>query len=379
MKPCASTDILLLLSCASTENSFNNLIQKKSKIKLKDIAERAGVSVGTVDRVIHGRGEVNKTTRDNVLRIIEELGYRPNLLARSLALKKTYQITALLPLGKSAANPYWELPRAGIVKAANELHDYNIEVSLEYFSADDKKSFIKQSGQILLDKPDGIIFSPVFNDAALSFSNDCNKEGIPFILIDSNLEEANAIAYFGQNTIKSGYLSAKLMTYGLKDDATILTVNLTNSQSVTSHLRMRKKGFLDYINENKKAIKVIGVDIDMGEHNEPEKSLGKVFVENPQIEGVFVTNSRVHKVAEYLCTHENSNKLLLGYDLVEKNIEFLKKGEIDFLISQKPEEQGYKSVMALSNFVLTKQAIPRVNYSQIDIITKENIEFYNNI
>ena len=354
------------------------LKKKKNKIKIKDIAELAGVSAGTVDRVIHSRGEVNKHTREKVLRIIEELGYRPNLLARSLALKKTYRIIALLPSGKKAGNPYWDLPKEGIMKAADELDDYNIEVTVKHFNVQKKNSFTRQYKNILATKPDGVIFSPVFSEQALAFGNECNRENIPFVLIDSNLEEAKAVGYFGQHTYQSGYLSAKLMSYGLSDDATILIVSLVNTREVSSHLRKRKKGFLDFMSEHRKTIKTICLDIDLAEEHEPETSLQKAFDENPGIEGVFATNSRVHKVAEYMCRNDLCNMLLVGYDLVEKNVEYLKKGYIDFLISQKPEEQGYKSVMALSNFILVKQNIPRVNYSPIDIITKENIEFYNN-
>lgn len=367
------------MPCTNTVTEFSTLDKKKNKIKLKDIAEIAGVSVGTVDRVLHGRGEVNKITSENVLRIIEELGYRPNLLARSLALKKTYQIIALLPSGSENSNPYWELPKAGVIKAANELGDYNIEVGLRHFNAAKRDSFVKQFKSILLEKPDGVVFSPVFTKQALDFSVACNEDNIPFILIDSNLEEAEAVGYFGQNTIQSGYLAAKLMSYGVSENAVILIVNLANTQSVTSHLRRRKKGFLSSIHENRKAIKTISIDIDLAEDDEPSKSLQQVFDENPKIEAVFVTNSRVHKVAEFLCAHDRCETLLLGYDLVDKNIEYLKKGYIDFLISQKPEEQAFKSLMALANYLLTKENIPRVNYSQIDIIMKENIEFYNNI
>lgn len=339
----------------------------------------AEVSVGTVDRVIHSRGEVNELTRKKVLRIIEDLGYRPNLQARSLALKKTYKITALLPSGKKTGNPYWALPRAGIIKAANEMADFNTEVSLKYFTTNDRTSFIKQYKSILKDKPDGVIFSPIFNKQALDFSIACNQEEIPFVLIDSNIEEADALSYFGQNTFQSAYLAAKLMTYGLGENACILIVNLTNTGSITSHLQKRKKGFLASLKKNGKSIKTINADIDLADKSEPGKSLKKVFSENPQIEGVFVTNSRVHLVANFMCKNNICNTLLVGYDLVSKNIEHIKKGNIDFLICQKPEEQGYKSVKALSNFLLTKQDTPRVNYSQIDIITKENIEFYNNI
>jgi LacI family transcriptional regulator len=67
------------------------------KIRIKDIAKRAQVSVGTVDRVLHNRGEVSEETRTLVNNIINELEYKPNLIASSLASKKPFQIGVLLP------------------------------------------------------------------------------------------------------------------------------------------------------------------------------------------------------------------------------------------------------------------------------------------
>ncbi len=66
-------------------------------IRIKDVAERAGVSVGTVDRVLHQRGEVSPETREIVLKIIDELEYSPNLLASTLASSRTHNIAVLIP------------------------------------------------------------------------------------------------------------------------------------------------------------------------------------------------------------------------------------------------------------------------------------------
>ena len=62
--------------------------QNQRRATIKDIASLANVSIGTVDRVLHNRGEVNPDTRNRVMSFIEELGYTPNLIAKSLALKK---------------------------------------------------------------------------------------------------------------------------------------------------------------------------------------------------------------------------------------------------------------------------------------------------
>ena len=59
--------------------------QNTHKPRIKDIAKMAGVSEGTVDRVLHNRGEVSEKSKEAVLKVLEEIQYSPNLLARSLA------------------------------------------------------------------------------------------------------------------------------------------------------------------------------------------------------------------------------------------------------------------------------------------------------
>ncbi|MDE6147412.1 MAG: LacI family DNA-binding transcriptional regulator, partial [Bacteroidales bacterium] len=58
--------------------------KKQNNVTINDVALAAGVSKGTVDRVLHDRGEVSRKSRDKVLRAIEELGFSPNIYALSL-------------------------------------------------------------------------------------------------------------------------------------------------------------------------------------------------------------------------------------------------------------------------------------------------------
>ena len=87
-------------------------------------------------------------------------------------------------------------------------------------------------------------------------------------------------------------------------------------------------------------------------------------------------NSRVYHVAAYLEEKGLQNIRLIGYDLLPVNVEFLKKGLINFLISQKPEEQGYRGIMTLFGKIILKRDVPLVQYIPIDILTKENIDYY---
>ncbi len=197
---------------------------KKKKIRIKDVAKLANVSVGTVDRVLHNRGNVNEEKWEKVMKIIDELSYTPNLLAKSLALKKIIRIAVLIPEPYDSNNLYWEKPLDGINQAIQELSDYNVEIQIYKFNTLDKKSFINQSDIILNYKYDGIVFAPAFHEQSLAFFEKCNEEKIPVIFIDSTIEGVDVKSYFGQNAVQSDYLAAKLMSYGVQKNLCSHTV-----------------------------------------------------------------------------------------------------------------------------------------------------------
>lgn len=349
-----------------------------NKIRIKDIAQRANVSVGTVDRVLHNRGEVAVKTKEQVLSIIEELGYTPNLVAKSLALKKTYQIAALIP-DSANDNPYWEKPLIGIDQAFSEIKDFSSNVKIYTFNNNSEASF-KQAFKIISEeKPDGLVFTPVFFNAAHEIVEQCDELEIPYVFIDVNLDGCNNLAYFGQNSEQSGYVAARLMHYMLPEASHVLVIKPATKEGATHHLRKREKGFLSFFlsEANTKKILATSLEINISSRKHDE-SLSTIFNQHKNIDGIFVTNSRVFKVAQYIDNSEHKDILLIGYDLIQKNIDFLEKGIINFLIGQKPEEQGYKSILSLFSFLLSNKKTEKTNFSPIDIIMKENIDYYKN-
>jgi LacI family transcriptional regulator len=350
----------------------------QKRITIKDIANMANVSIGTVDRVLHNRGEVNAATRDRILSFVEELDYTPNLLAKSLALKRNFNIAVLVPEGDKSS-PYWTKPIAGIQKAIAELKDYNSNIAIVTFNPGDEQSFIGKFELILSEHPDGIIFAPHFQKASLQKIRDCENQGIPFILIDMNIEASSNLSYFGQDALQSGTVAAMLMHFGLPAGSKVLILKLGWNKAITPHLHRREEGFLKYfLKVEGHAIHTVSLSIDLSRKNEPDESLRATFSSHEDIAGVFVTNSRVHKVARYLARHKKSHIFLVGYDLTEDNLVYLRKGVIDFLICQKPEEQGYNSTMAMFDYLLTHKPVMKINYSPIDILAKENVDYYIN-
>ena len=347
------------------------------KIGVKDIAALAGISIGTVDRVLHNRGEVKEETRKKVLTIVEELGYKPNILARSLSTKKTTHIAIVIP-DSSDSNPYWEKPIQGIKKATEELESYNTTVSYVFFDASSEESFKDVLTNVCKHNPDGVILNPVFKSTSLHFIDIFNAQKIPYVFIDINIEGVANLGYFGQDAEQSGMVAARLMKSSLPSETNVLIVKQSDKKVFSQHIESRIVGFHKYFNQHtsNNHIKTITIEIDLLESGEPDKTLKRVFKEYPDVEGIFIPNSRTFKVADYLELNKNAGYVAIGYDLIDRNLEHLEKGNISYLISQKPEVQAYNAIVSLFNHLISKKEVVKKNYSPIDIIIKENIEYY---
>ena len=92
------------------------------KVRIKDIAEIANVSIGTVDRVIHNRGEVSPATREKIRKLLDEYNYKPDMIASSLALKREIRLAVVMP-GPVNDHAFWELPQRALIVPWTNFQD----------------------------------------------------------------------------------------------------------------------------------------------------------------------------------------------------------------------------------------------------------------
>nr|WKN37305.1 LacI family DNA-binding transcriptional regulator [Tunicatimonas sp. TK19036] len=346
-------------------------------VGVREIARRANVSIATVDRVIHNRTGVSEKTRKKIQGIIKDLNYQPNLLASRLASRKVYQFTTLIP-EVSEETDFWEAPLRGIKKAEKEISQYGVSMKKHFFDLNDKASFVQQTRKILESKVDGILLAPSFIEESMQLAQACQEREIPYVFINSDIPNQDSLCYIGPHLVKSGYMTAHLMSYGMADGGKILVVNISKEIDNHHHLLRKEEGFRNYFKDHQKSNEIIKLDIRQTTYPEVEQQLMEAFNQHPDIQAVFATNSRVFSVAKFMEQAGKKDLLLIGYDFLKDNIEYLKKETIDFLICQKPEEQAYRGMMALYQHLFLGVNIDRVQYMPIDIITKENYEFYSN-
>lgn len=346
-------------------------------IRILDIAQKAGVSIGTVDRVLHQRGEVSEQTRDKILKIISEFDYRPNILASTLASKKTITFASLTPK-VSGKDSFWSKPQEGIEKAINQLRQYGINLHSYHFKMEDPESFTKEANKLLESVPDGILMAPWGKKESLAFTQILDQRNIPYVFIDSNLADANPISFVVQDSFQSGFLAAKLIDYGIAPKSNILMIHITKNLQNANHLLQREAGFLNYFESvNNKSHRIIKMEVSP-EDIETAKELSTSIARVNSIDAVFVTNSKVHLVSRLFDSYEVRPRII-GYDLIPKNLNLLDHGKIDFLLNQNPIKQGFEAINLLFDQIVRKEKVKSANYTAIDIITKENIKYYVSI
>lgn len=344
------------------------------KITIKDIALKAGVSIGTVDRVLHNRPGLKEETKNKILDLLKESDYQPNLIARALISKKEYTIAVLIPK-KSTENGFWEKPLEGIIRAENEIKSFNFRVKLFLFDQHEEADFTEQVQKIIAFKPHGAVIAPFFIDGTKHLANELNEANIPYIFINFDMKSEKRLRFIGQDFYSGGYLVAKLLHYGLKKKGTILIINNTNKTENFNHFHERNMGFLSYFEEYGMSQDYLLLNKNI--FDDFESTIGEIFLEHTDIVGIYFSGSRVYLAARHLEMAKRKDILLIGHDLIEENVKYLESAYIDFIISQRPEEQGYLSIIELFNYVAKGERKGENVLIPIDILTKENLRYYS--
>jgi len=348
----------------------------EGKLTINDIARLSGLSKGTVDRVIHNRPEVSRKSREKVMKVIEESGYKPNLYASLLASGKKRTVAVLLP--EAEPGSFWELSLSGIGKAEEVIAPIGVQVRHYGYDQFDIDSFRIASSHILETAPDGVVIAPMFKHETYLLTCQLKKKGIPFAFIDSKLDTEDYLAYFGMPLYKSGYLCGDLLTLG-RDPGSVLIVRTRGDKDNQPDPTVnRRAGFMDYMLERYPDCRFYQVFINPSHPGQAEADLEAFFTEHPEVGHAVMFNSRVHLLAPALEQTASRRRIrAVGFDNLAANLEALRCGTVSALIAQHPDEQVRLAVEALAeNIVFGKIPVQKDNYMHMDILTRYNVEYY---
>lgn len=353
-------------------------MESKDKITIIDVARKAGVSKGTVDRVVHNRGEVSEKSAEKVRQAIQELNYQPNLYASMLATRKAHIITCVLP--KFTKGEFWEKLYDGFLQGGEHVMPLNIHTRVLLYDQYDPESFNKVSEELLESSPSGVVLPPLFKNDTIELTAKLKERDIPYVFVDSKLEDSDYFAYYGMPMYKSGRLCANLLTERLDasevSDVAVVRINRDRTRRSDPTLE-RRAGFMDYMESNFPECRIHQIFIDTNKTDGIDASLEEFFSTHPGIKLIIMFNSRIHLLANYLRQHPDEGRRVIGFDDLEKNVAAVKEGLVNILITEHIEEQTRNAVTTLSDFIfMYKSPARRDNYMHMDILTKYNLDNY---
>lgn len=334
----------------------------------------AQVSTGTVDRVLHQRQGVSEKTRKKVQKLIDLHGIQINPIGRSLSMTNKIRLATLIPKANDQQN-FWQRPQIGITKAAKELKAIGIQVDHFYFDQFSADSYVSVCQEIIKKQPNGLLIAPIFKQETVILAQKLNETNIPYLFINTDIDNLNNLSFVGQNSYQAGFTSGRLMKLALPEPAEILIVKIRQNVSNFNAIEGRITGFTDYVTSLDAHYPIREIRIDAIENRDfVAEVLQQTIQGNPLVRGIFVPSSNVGKIAGVIEVSKPDQPIkLIGFDGMDENVYYLKSRVIDFIIDQKPIEQGYNGLKHLSDYVTNNAHLEKYYYTPIEILMKENI------
>lgn len=346
---------------------------------IKELAKLAEVSIGTVDRVLHNRDGVSSKTKARVLKIVEESGYKKNIMASRLKLASTkaIRVAILIPESKNDWS-YWNLPIQGVDRALDELSDFGISAEYIYFDLLDPATFSYSCKAIFEKEFDALITVPFFEDECNVLAKKALEKNIPVVFLDTERKLELESNFICQNSFNAGKVAGRLLNGLVGKEGSYFVINILNERGKQINNFQREKGCRAFFDEEygMNQTKIHVINHPMQGELDLSSEIRNALKEN-KLKGIFVTNARSFLIPKLLSEYKIKDTRIVGFDLNRKNIAYLKSGEINFLINQKPRFQGYSAVKGLYKFLTEKESSQLNCDIPVEIVVKENLEFYD--
>jgi len=336
---------------------------------IKEIAALAGVSRGTVDRVLNNRGSVNPVTAEKIKDIAKALDYKPNKAGLALAAqKKKIKLGVILFL---ADNPFFADVLKGGNEKAQDLAGYNCTVLVKQIPIN-VDAQLCAIDELVHEEVNGIALAPQNDDRIRLRINTLYEQGIPVITLNTDIEKSKRIAYVGSNYSKSGKTAAGLLRLMTHDIVQIGII--TGSSDILCHTE-RIAGFTEALIPYQKRMHIVSIVETHDDEIESYEQTSKLLREHPEINALFFAAGGVYGGCRAIDSLGLAGQLCaIAYDKADTTEHFLQKGILSAIICQQPRIQGQKPLDLLFNY-LTSGELPdrEYYYTAVDIRIFENI------
>ncbi len=336
---------------------------------IKDIAALAGVSRGTVDRVLNKRGGVHPETKARILEIAKALDYKPNKAGIVLSAQRKNLKLGVVMFGTN--NPFFEDVKKGLNDIESELSCYNCDIYVRSTPDFNENNQIEAIDELVKRGINALAIAPQNQEGVVKKIDELAKMQIPTITFNSDLPGSKRIAYVGSNYRKSGQTVAGLMKLFNPDKKLSIGV-IGGTQTVLCHTE-RIEGFKDMVKDDD-SMTIADVVWNNDDDVTCYDVVLKLLETHPEINALYFTAGAISggcKAVKKLKREEGMT--IICHDKVPETVALVKEGLIQATVCQQPYVQGTKPLQMLFDYLTTGDEINEINYTDIEIYIKENL------
>lgn len=313
---------------------------------IKDIANALGISIGTVDRALHARPGVNPTTRSQVLRMADKLGYRPNIAARALKLNRRLRIAVQLPKEISSFfDPLREGVRSGIAGSYGAGLEMHFAQYPRFGSGD-----MHLLEEALAEKYDGILCTPSDVSKAGPLLDKLHRSGTAVVCVGSDAPRSERLASIAIDGYVSGSLAAELLMHVLPSPCAV--VSITGSLRTADHSE-KLRGFAATLALLAPHLSLLPA---LESHDNPKEAYGQtkeLLERHPEMQGLYVSTANSLPVLRAVKEKKRGRRIrIVTTDLFSELAPMIEACEVLATLYQRPFTQGRVAIQSLLRFLI---------------------------
>jgi LacI family transcriptional regulator len=337
-------------------------------LTLKDIAREAGVSVATLDRVLHGRPGVREDTARRVRDTINQYGFRPSSAAADLARRRRSRFVFVMPEGD---NVFMQ----AIVGAVEDMGAWlnARRISAETITTDVfNPAALTETLESLAGRYDGVAVVALDHQSVRAAIDDLVESGAHVVTLVSDVPGSRRHHYVGIDNVAAGRTAGSLIgrfACGRKGKVGVLT----GSQSLRDHAE-RVFGFNQVMSLEYPLLSTL-VPLEGGDRDEANEALtAKMIADHPDLIGLYNVGAGTPGVIKAVAdARREADVVLIAHDLTPATRRGLLRGVLDAVIVQDPGHEARSAIRVLLSLARREPILAAQEKVRVEIVMRDNL------